>query len=275
MSPVDEVLAQLDSLADAQTAEILSRFFQVRPGGYGEGDIFIGIKLSVLRGVAKPYLREPYESARWLPLLQSPVHEHRQLALVVMSERAGRSRKGAGGGGESAQIYAEYLDHTRFVNNWDLVDLSAGPIVGGHLLDRDRAPLFRLAASTVLWERRIAIVASQRFLKAGDSADLYRLAELLLDDRHDLMHKAVGWSLREAGKRVDRDELRAFLDRHAATMPRTTLRYAIEHFDADERRHYLGLRKSRGDLPADRLRLSTDRVSRRVTRKRAVGCLVR
>ena len=245
MNPADEVLVRLARLADAQTAEVLSRFFQVRPGGYGEGDTFIGIKLSVLRGVAKPYLREPYESARWLPLLESPVHEHRQLALVVMSERATRSRRGAGGDRESAQIYQEYLDRTEFVNNWDLVDLSAGPIVGGHLLDRDRAPLYRLAASTVLWERRIAIVASQQFLKAKDSADLYRLAELLLDDRHDLMHKAVGWSLREAGKRVDRDELRGFLDRHAATMPRTTLRYAIEHFDADERQHYLGLRKSR------------------------------
>ena len=251
MKPVDEVLAQLDRLADAQTAAILMRFFQVRPGGYGEGDTFIGIKLSVLRSVAKPYLRDPYESDRWLPLLQSPVHEHRQLALVVMSERATRSRRGAGGGAESAQIYEEYLQHTGFVNNWDLVDLSAGPIVGGHLLSRDRAPLFRLAGSSVLWERRIAIVASQHFLKAKDSADLYRLAELLLHDREDLMHKAVGWSLREAGKRVDRDELRAFLDRHAATMPRTALRYAIEHFDADERQHYLGLRKARG-LPHDR-----------------------
>lgn len=237
MSPVDDVLAELERLADSQAADALSRFFQVRPGGYGEGDTFIGIKLSALRGVAKPYLREPYEAARWLPLLRSPVHEHRLLALVVMSERAARSRTGSGGG--DAQIYSDYLDHTGFVNNWDLVDLSAGPIVGGHLLDRDRAPLYKLAASTVLWERRIAIVASQHFLKAGDSTDLYRLAELLLADRHDLMHKAVGWSLREAGKRVDRDELRAFLDRHAATMPRTALRYAIEHFDPAERRGYL------------------------------------
>jgi 3-methyladenine DNA glycosylase AlkD len=142
-------------------------------------------------------------------------------------------------------IYDAYLGNTSYVNNWDLVDVSCGPIVGGYLLDRDRSPLYLLARSDLLWERRIATVSSQHFLSRGETADLYRLAEILLLDRHDLIHKAVGWSLREAGRRVDRDELRRFLDQHAATMPRTSLRYAIEHFDPAERQHYLTRRAGR------------------------------
>ena len=135
-------------------------------------------------------------------------------------------------------IYRTYLANTAYVNNWDLVDISCKPIVGGYLFDRDRAPLYALARSDSLWERRIAMVSVQWFVKLGDCDDVYRLAELLLGDRHDLMHKAVGWSLREAG-RQDRDALRAFLDRNIAMMPRTALRYAIEHFDEAERQHYL------------------------------------
>ena len=127
------------------------------------------------------------------------------------------------------------------MNNWDLVDVSCGPIVGGYLLDRDRAPLYQLVQSDLLWERRIAMVSSQHFLPRGETADLYRLAAILLPDRHDLIHKAVGWSLREAGKRVDRDELRRFLDQFAPVMPRTALRYSIEHFEPAERQHYLAL----------------------------------
>ncbi len=239
---VGDLQHDLQNLADPATAVTLTRFFQVRPDGYGAGDVFIGIKLSDLRSVAKPYLLEPYEPDPWLPLLRSPVHEHRLFALVVMSERARRAAKRPDGAGELSRIYGDYLDHTRFVNNWDLVDLSAGPIVGGQLLDQDRSALFELARSELLWERRIAMVACQHFLRSGDSADLYRVARMLLGDRHDLMHKAVGWSLREAGRRVDRDELRRFLDQHAATMPRTALRYAIERFDATERQHYLRLK---------------------------------
>jgi 3-methyladenine DNA glycosylase AlkD len=173
-------------------------------------------------------------------MLHSPIHEHRLITLVVMSERAKKIAR-RGDGNELGLIYDTYLDNTNHVNNWDLVDVSCGPIVGGYLLDRDRSPLYELARSDLLWDRRIAIVGSQRFLPEGDTSDLYRLAEILLPDRHDLIHKAVGWSLREAGKKVDADELRRFLDQHAATMPRTALRYAIEHFDAAERQHYLAL----------------------------------
>jgi 3-methyladenine DNA glycosylase AlkD len=175
-------------------------------------------------------------------MLHSPIHEHRLIALVVMSERAKKSAKKPNTDGELRLIYDTYLCNTSYVNNWDLVDVSCGPIVGGYLLDRDRSPLYELAGSDWVWDRRIAMVSSQHFLRRGDTADLYRLAEILLPDHHDLIHKAVGWSLREAGKRVDSDELRRFLDQNAAAKPRATLRYAIEHFEPAERQHYLNLR---------------------------------
>jgi 3-methyladenine DNA glycosylase AlkD len=241
---VEELVRTMRAAADPEAAAVLTRFFQVRPGGYGEGDQFIGLKLSQLRGLAKPYVRTPFRAADWLPLLQSPVHEDRQVALVVMTERATRAARTGSpvAATELELVYRTYRANAAYVNNWDLVDLSCGPIVGGFLSDRDRAPLYDLVRSPSLWERRIAIVASQHFLRSKDSADLYRLAALLLDDREDLLHKAVGWSLREAGKRVDRDELCRFLDRYATVMPRTALRYAIEHFDEPERQHYLKLR---------------------------------
>ena len=231
----------MEVAADPETARTLARYFQVRPGGYGEGDVFLGLKLSQLRTLVAPYAAEPFVPARWLPLLRSPVHEHRLASLVVMSERARRSAGRRGDQAEQELVYRTYLDNTAYVNNWDLVDVSCGRIVGGYLQHRDRAPLYALARSLLVWERRIAMVGCQWFLKAGETADLFRLAEMLLGDRHDLMHKAVGWSLREAGKR-DPATLRQFLTSHVSVMPRTSLRYAIERFDPEERRAYLGLR---------------------------------
>jgi 3-methyladenine DNA glycosylase AlkD len=235
---VQELVRTLDAAADPETAAVLSRYFQVRPGGYGEGDIFVGVKLSALRGHTAAYVEEPFVADHWLPLLRSPVHEHRLAALVVMAERARRNTLRRGDPAELQHVYETYLDNTGYVNNWDLVDVSAKPIVGGHLQDRDRAPLYALARSPLVWDRRIAMVGSQWFLKAGQTDDLFALAALLLGDRHDLMHKAVGWSLREAGKR-DPAALREFLDRHLAELSRTALRYAIEHFDESERQQYL------------------------------------
>ena len=231
----------MEAAANPETARTLARYFQVKPGGYGEGDVFLGLKLSELRVLAAPYAAEPFISDHWLPLLHSPVHEHRMLALVVMSERARRNAGRRGDPAELELVYRTYLDNTEYVNNWDLVDVSAKPVVGGYLQHRDRGQLYVLARSTLLWERRIAMVGSQWFLKAGETDDLFRLAEMLLGDRHDLMHKAVGWSLREAGKR-DPAALRQFLTTHVSAMPRTTLRYAIEHFDPEKRRAYLALR---------------------------------
>src|SRR4030095_3650307 len=237
---MDDLVRAMERAASPENAQALARYFKVGPGSYGEGDIFLGLKLGDLRQLAKPYIAEVFEPDQWLPLLRSLIHEHRLITLVVMSERAKRRLK-RGADEELRLIYDTYLGNTRYVNNWDLVDVSCGPIVGGYLLDRDRSPLYELARSDLLWDRRIAMVSSQYFLRRGETADLYRLAEILLPDRHDLIHKAVGWSVREAGKRVDRDELRRFLDQHGAPMPRTALRYAIEHFDAAERRHYLTL----------------------------------
>jgi len=242
---VHPLVPVLQSAADPDDARVLARYFQVRPGGYGEGDVFLGIKLGRLRVLAKPFYGTEFVAEEWLELLRSPVHEHRLVCLVVMSERARRLRReSVGSSAELARLFDTYLANTASINNWDLVDVSSPSLVGGYLMDRDRDVLYRLAGSTVLWERRIAMVSTQTFIRAGQTGDVYRLAELLLDDPHDLMHKAVGWMLREAGKRVDATELRRFLDLHAARMPRTALRYAIEHFDSEERRHYLGLRSS-------------------------------
>lgn len=233
---MDELLSRLEAAADPGAAVALARYFQVRPGGYGDGDVFLGIKLSELRRLARPYAHRPFTPADWLTLLRSPVHEHRLITLVVMSARAGR-----GDEEERSSLYRTYLSHTEHIDNWDLVDVSAAAVVGGHLVDRDRASLYDLARSGLVWERRIAIVSTHYFLRAGDAADAYALASILLADRHDLIHKAVGWTLREAGRRVDAEELRQFLELHAAAMPRTALRYAIEHFAPAERDRYRAL----------------------------------
>lgn len=234
---MDELVAQLDSLADPANAEVLTRYLQVRPGGYGDGDQLLGVTVGQLRALAKPYVRIEIHAEEWLPLLRSPIHEHRMITLIIMAERARR-----GEADELADIYRTYRANTDRINNWDLVDVSCAAIVGRYLMDRSRDELDQLAGSTLLWERRISIISTHHFIRAGQTADAYRLAETLMGDTHDLMHKAVGWTLREAGKRVDRDGLRRFLDRHAARMPRTALRYAIEHFDAEERQHYRSLR---------------------------------
>ncbi|HZA72935.1 MAG TPA: DNA alkylation repair protein [Propionibacteriaceae bacterium] len=246
---MQQLVQAIAEVADPDTAAVLRRYFQVRPGGYGEGDTFLGVKLSTLRGLTAAYAGEPFVADCWLPLLRSPVHEHRLAALVVMAERARRSTLRRGDPTELQHIYETYLANTAYVNNWDLVDVSSKPIVGGHLQHHDRAPLYALARSTLIWDRRIAMVGSQWFLRAGETDDLFALAALLLDDRHDLMHKAVGWSLREAGKH-DPAALRRFLDRHVDQMSRTTLRYAIEHFAEAERLSYLFSSKG-GRPPSD------------------------
>lgn len=236
---VHPLVAAIDAEADPDQAAELARFFQVRPGGYGEGDRFVGVRLSRLRELARPYRREGFEAGAWLPLLHSPVHEHRMACLIVMADRADRGDRD-----ERAMITDHYLANTRRVDNWDLVDASAAQILGRRLLDPDgdRTVLDRLAGSAWLWDRRIAMVGTHQLIRAGQTADTYRIAERLLTDRHDLIHKAIGWMLREAGKRVDEAELRAFLDRHAARMPRTALSYAIERLDPESRSRYRAAR---------------------------------
>jgi 3-methyladenine DNA glycosylase AlkD len=238
-----DLLADIDAAADPAVAKILAGYFKLGPGGYGHGDQMIGVKLSTIRGLLKPYLRADLPLGELEQALKSPIHEHRLAVLCLLANRASRSLKPrTADPAEVAAIYQLYLRSTAYINNWDLVDCSTSEIVGGYLLDKPRDALYTLVRSESLWERRIALVATHWFIRAGESADTYALAALVLDDREDLIHKASGWMLREAGKRVAEDELLAFLDQYATAMPRTMLRYAIERLADDVRKHYLALR---------------------------------
>jgi 3-methyladenine DNA glycosylase AlkD len=227
----EEAETRLRALADDTVAAGMRRFFKTGPGQYGAGDHFLGIKAAPLHRLARELRCLPLEESR--KLLSSGDHEARMLALLVL---VGAFEKGDEPCRQA--IYDLYLASTERVNNWDLVDASAPGIVGGFLAERKRTPLFRLAVSPSLWERRIAIVATQHFIRRGDFADTLRLAELLLGDREDLIHKAAGWMLREVGKR-DQTVLEGFLAEHCRSMPRTMLRYAIERFDEARRQQYL------------------------------------
>jgi 3-methyladenine DNA glycosylase AlkD len=225
-------------------ASVLAGYFKMGPGGYGHGDQMIGVKLSTIRGLLKPYLHADLPLTELEQALKSPIHEHRLAVLCLLADRAAHSLKPrTANPAELAAIYQLYLRSTAYINNWDLVDCSASEIVGGYLLDKPRDVLYTLIRSSSLWERRIALVATHLLIMAGETTDTYALAALVLDDREDLIHKASGWMLREAGKRVSEQELLAFLDEHAAVMPRTMLRYAIERLAADLRKHYLALRR--------------------------------
>jgi 3-methyladenine DNA glycosylase AlkD len=227
-----DVRKELKSMADLDKAAILQRFFKTGPGQYSEGDIFIGVMVPQSRHVAKKFSQLPLGEVR--TLLYSHIHEERLVALLILAWRynsASNSR-------EKEEIAKFYLYHIKQVNNWDLVDLSAPNILGAHLVDsRDRRLLYRLAGSENVWERRIAIVATHHFIRNGDFSDTLNIAEMLLQDRHDLIHKAVGWMLREVGKR-DAAAEEAFLEMHCSVMPRTMLRYAIERLPENKRRRY-------------------------------------
>ena len=228
---LDGLRQRLHRLASPADAKFLQRYFKTAPGEYGAGDRFIGVRVPALRLLAREFRALPPPAAA--KLLQSPIHEERLLALLILTdayERADESGRAA--------IYRLYLKNLARVNNWDLVDCSAPRIVGRHLKERPRKILFRLARSKTLWNRRVAVLATFYFIRQDDFGDSLRLAELLLDDGHDLMHKAVGWMLREMGKR-DVAELKKFLRKHAARMPRTMLRYAIEKLSGRERQFYL------------------------------------
>ena len=223
--------ARLRAAANPASVAVLQRFFKTRRGEYGEGDIFIGVKVPALRAICRECSGATIRDI--LPLLRSRVHEERSLALLLLVDAFERAEPPS-----RRRIYELYLANTAFVNNWDLVDGSAPQIVGGYLEGRSRAPLRRLARSPSLWERRIAMVATFHDIRRGELAETFAIADLLLTDDHDLIHKAVGWMLREAGKR-DGAALRRFLKRRYQRMPRTMLRYAIERFPEAERRRYL------------------------------------
>ncbi len=228
-------LKRLRALGDADDAKFLQRFFRTGPGEYGEGDRFLGIRVPDTRRLARELRGMPLDEIE--RLLHDPHHEARLLAVILLSDAYER-----GTAAERDAIFRLYLRNAKRVNNWDLVDLSAPNVVGAHLATRPRARLDTLARSRSLWERRIAIVSTQHFIRNREFDDTLRIARALLHDEHDLIHKAVGWMLREVGKR-ERAPLEAFLDEHAHEMPRTMLRYAIEHFSPADRRRYMDARR--------------------------------
>ena len=228
---VDQAKAGLHALSDTAHASTMQRYFKTGPGEYAEGDRFIGVRVPQVRQIAKKFRNIPLNE---IPvLLASPVHEERLLALIILTLLYPRS-----GPATQQEIYRLYLQYMPYINNWDLVDVSAMHIVGAHLFRRSREPLRTLAKSHNLWYRRIAILSTFHFIRKEEYDDTLKIAELLLKDAEDLIHKAVGWMLREVWKR-DCAAVEPFLKQHTADMPRTMLRYAIERMPEQLRKKYL------------------------------------
>lgn len=233
------IRTELESLANPAYAKVVARYFKTGPGDYAEGDEFIGLSMPQLRAIGKAYREAPFAAVK--SLLGSKKHEIRLAALLILVYKFE-----VGGDPERKACFDFYLENLDRVNNWDLVDVSAAAIVGTWLLDKDRAILFELAGSDSLWRRRVAIISCLAIAHAGESEGPLRIAERLLGDAHDLIHKAVGWVLRDVGKHVSRSALDSFLSRHAQQMPVTMIRYAVEHYPAEDRKTWLGRAKRRG-----------------------------
>lgn len=226
---------KMNSLADKKAAKTMSWFFKTGKGEYGEGDQFIGLKVPVQRKIAKEFLNLKYDELS--KLLSSAVHEERLIALLILVERYDRSEER-----EREIIYQFYIKNRKGINNWDLVDLSAPKIIGEHLLKRNKEILYTFALSKNLWERRIAILSTYAFIRRNEFETTLQIADILVGDKHDLIHKAVGWMLREIGKRTENGGLKIeeeFLKPRYKKMPKTMLRYAIEKFPESRRKKYL------------------------------------
>ncbi len=230
---LSELKKNLQALANPERAVATARYFRTGPGQYGEGDVFLGIPVPQLRLAAKKFPDLAPDDLH--DLLESPIHEYRLVALLALVDRFRKATTA-----ERRDWCEFYLAHLHRVNNWDLVDVSARDLLGEYLLPLDRSLLDMLAASDHLWSQRVAIVATHAFIRRGQFSDAFRLAETFLTHRHDLIHKATGWMLREVGQK-NGDALREFLDKFTPRMPRTMLRYAIEKLPESERRHYLRL----------------------------------
>ncbi|MEL7835143.1 DNA alkylation repair protein [Fodinibius sp. Rm-B-1B1-1] len=228
-----EVQEALREIADPEIAEHSQRFFKTGPGEYGEDDKFLGIRVPNIRKVAQRFKQLSLGETELL--LHSDYHEECLCALIILVNRAKKANSKV-----KKEIFELYLSNLKYINNWDLVDTSAEHIVGTYLSDNDRSILYQLAKSENLWERRIAIISTFHFIKNDDFEDTLNIAKLLLNDEHDLIHKAVGWMLREVGKRDINVEER-FLNQYIKLMPRTMLRYAIEKFPEEKRQHYLNM----------------------------------
>ncbi len=229
----DKILKEILSNKNEEKEKILSRFFKTGKGEYGEGDKFLGITVPVSRSIAKKYFDANFDDIS--KLIQNEYHEVRLVAilLLVHKYKVAKLEK------EKKAIVDFYLKNTKYINNWDLVDLSAGYIIGDYLLNKDRKILKKLAKSKSLWERRIAIISTFGFIYKGESEWTFIIIDMLMEDKHDLIHKACGWMLREVGKRVSEKDLILYLDKKSDKMPRTMLRYSIERLPEAKRLYYL------------------------------------
>lgn len=230
-----DVIAALNEHARPEAVAFLQHFFKTHQGGYGEGDLFIGVRVPPTRAICRQFKDLPLPEVQ--KLFDSNIHEHRLAAGLILTYQYPKS-------GDKKAIYNLYLKNVLAgrVNSWDIVDTTAPKVIGRYLLETDapRDVLFKLARSNKLWQKRTGILSSFYFLmKGGDPSTTLELAEILVNEKHDMIQKAVGWMLREVGKRVDTKLLTDFLDRHAATMPRTALRYAVEHLSPETKRHYM------------------------------------
>lgn len=229
MNWVQQVRDELAKFTDEERAKTSMRYFQAFPGGYGEGDHFIGVRVPDQRKVARKYYREmPLAAVE--QLLKDPIHEYRFTSLIILTHKFEKAKTSE----DRQEIVELYLRNSAYVNNWDLVDASADKILGAYLFHGDRSLLYELAESGDLWSQRIAMIATFHFIKQNDFKDALKIATLLLEHDHDLIHKAVGWMLREIGERDYAVEYE-FLAKHYEDMPRTMLRYAIEKFDPEVR----------------------------------------
>ncbi len=231
---LDDLIKEFDANSDPIRAEHAQRYFKTGKGEYGEGDIFIGLTMPALRQICRNYRNLSIESLQ--ELLDSPIHEHRMAAVVIMSDIAKRKPR--------KELYDLYLKNVKAnnINNWDLVDVSARFVVGNYLIGKPKDILYKQAKSDHLWSKRVALLSTFAHLDSEYTEDALNLAVVLLYDKHDLIQKAVGWMLREIGKRADEQLLINFLNEYAQTMPRTTLRYAIEHLTPSQRQHYMSLK---------------------------------
>lgn len=228
---LNDIKTRLRKLGDKERAKVLQRFFKTGPGEYAEGDVFLGIRVPELRKLAKEYQDINLKVVQ--QLLKSSLHEERLLSLLMLVQSYAKGNEAL-----RERIYKLYLKHTQFINNWDLVDVSAEHVVGHFLMERSKAPLYSLAKSDVLWQRRISIISTFHFIKRHEFAETLKIAKMLISDEEDLIHKAVGWMLREVGKR-DLQAEEGFLKQHYKKMPRTMLRYSIERFPEPKRQRYL------------------------------------
>ncbi len=229
---LENLVKELKTAGHPDKAKLLSGFFKTGKGQYGEGDIFLGIYVPIQRAISKKYTDLDFSDLA--TLLKSKVHEHRLAALYILVAKFKQ-------GDAKEKVYKFYLKNIKGINNWDLVDTSAPRIIGEWLAEKPKDTLYKLARSKNLWEKRIAIISTLAFIKNKHLTDTFKISEILMNDKHDLIHKAVGWMLREAGKK-DEAALRKFLDKHTTKMPRTMLRYSIEKFNQETRKYYLCLK---------------------------------